>query len=148
MINYTEKKKIEYFRLVRYRNWIGQEKLSELYDELNRIILGNNAKKTGPLISCTHLVRKKGESLELDFEIMVPIDKEIPLTLEFCMCEKFYIENAMDIHIVTNKCSLEKEIAEVNQYIKDKNILPQTATYSVLVKDENEMIDTHLIFGL
>ena len=97
MINYMKKNNVEYFNLVRYRNWIRQEKLSTLYDELNRVINGNNAKKCGPLISCTHFLRKNGEAIELDFEIMVPIDKDIPLTLEFCMCDKFYIEKVLDI---------------------------------------------------
>ena len=58
MINYMKKNNVEYFNLVRYRNWIRQEKLSTLYDELNRVINGNNAKKCGPLISCTHFLRK------------------------------------------------------------------------------------------
>lgn len=49
MINYMKKNNVEYFNLVRYRNWIRQEKLSTLYDELNRVINGNNAKKCGPL---------------------------------------------------------------------------------------------------
>ena len=106
MINYMKKNNVEYFNLVRYRNWIRQEKLSTLYDELNRVINGNNAKKCGPLISCTHFLRKNGEAIELDFEIMVPIDKDIPLTLEFCMCDKFYIEKVLDIHVVTSKLSL------------------------------------------
>jgi len=44
MINYMKKNNVEYFNLVRYRNWIRQEKLSTLYDELNRVINGNNAK--------------------------------------------------------------------------------------------------------
>ena len=110
MINYMKKNNVEYFNLVRYRNWIRQEKLSTLYDELNRVINGNNAKKCGPLISCTHFLRKNGEAIELDFEIMVPIDKDIPLTLEFCMCDKFYIEKVLDIHVVTSKFSFEKEM--------------------------------------
>lgn len=148
MINYTEKNNVEYFHLVCFRNWIKQEKLRALYDELNRVIIGNKAKKCGPLISCTHFLRKKGESIELDFEIMVPIDRDIPLTLEFYMCDKFYIEKVLDIHIITNKFSFEKEIAEINQHIRENNILPKTATYSVLEKDDNEMIDTHIIFGI
>lgn len=148
MINYDKGKKIEYFNLVRYRNWISQESLGELYSELNRIILGNKAKKCGPLISCTHIVRKKGETLELDFEIMVPIDKEIALPIGFCMCNKFSIENAIDIHIITNEYLLEEETEKVKRYIKEKNILPKTATYCVLEKEENGEIDTHLIFGL
>lgn len=148
MINYIEKNNVEYFNLVRFRNWIRQDKLSALYDELNRVIIGNNAKKCGPLISCTHFLRKNGESIELDFEIMVPIDKNIPLTLEFCMCDKFCIEKVLDIHVVTSKFSFEKEMAEINQHIKENKILPKTATYSVLEKDDNEMIDTHIIFGI
>ena len=148
MINYMKKNNVEYFNLVRYRNWIRQEKLSTLYDELNRVINGNNAKKCGPLISCTHFLRKNGEAIELDFEIMVPIDKDIPLTLEFCMCDKFYIEKVLDIHVVTSKFYFEKEMTEINQYIRENNILPKTATYSFLEKDDNEMIDTHIIFGI
>ena len=148
MIRYTESEKVEYYNLVRFRNWIRQDEMSELYAELNRVILGNNAKKCGPLISCTHVVRKNGETLELDFEIMVPIDKKIPLTMEFCMCEKFTIENAMDVQIITDKYMLEKEVKEVNGYIKSNNILPKTEIYSVLESEDNEMINTHLIFGL
>lgn len=106
------------------------------------------SKKCGPLISCTHFLRKNGEAIELDFEIMVPIDKDIPLTLEFCMCDKFYIEKVLDIHVVTSKFSFEKEMTEINQYIRENNILPKTATYSFLEKDDNEMIDTHIIFGI
>jgi len=41
-----------------------------------------------------------------------------------------------------------KEMAEINQHIKENKILPKTATYSVLEKDDNEMIDTHIIFGI
>lgn len=148
MISYEENKKIEYFNLVRYRNWISQENLNELYLELNRIILGNHAQKCGPLISCTHIVRKKGEFLELDFEIMVPIGKIIVLPFGFCMCDKFSIKNAMDIHIITSAYSFEEETEKVRQCIKEKNILPKTATYSVLEKEENDMIDMHLIFGM
>lgn len=148
MISYAKEKKLEYFNLVRYRNWISQENLSELYSELNRIILGNQAKKCGPLISCTHIVRKKGESLELDFEIMIPIDKVITLPLGYCMCDEFSIENAMDIHIIASTHLFEEETEKVKQYIKEKRILPKTATYSVLEKEENGIIDAHLIFGM
>ena len=73
---------------------------------------------------------------------------DIPLTLEFCMCDKFYIEKVLDIHVVTSKFSFEKEMTEINQYIRENNILPKTATYSFLEKDDNEMIDTHIIFGI
>jgi hypothetical protein len=39
-------------------------------------------------------------------------------------------------------------MTEINQYIRENNILPKTATYSFLEKDDNEMIDTHIIFGI
>ncbi len=133
---------------MRYRGWVVQDKLVELYSELNRVILGNKAQKSGPLISCTHIVRKKGEFIELDFEIMVPIDKKIVLPFGFCMCEKFSIDNALDIRIITKKDSLEKEINEVKRYVREKNILPKTATYSVLEAEDYDMVDTHLVFGV
>ena len=102
----------------------------------------------GDMDAAIEFLRKNGEAIELDFEIMVPIDKDIPLTLEFCMCDKFYIEKVLDIHVVTSKFSFEKEMTEINQYIRENNILPKTATYSFLEKDDNEMIDTHIIFGI
>ena len=102
----------------------------------------------GDMDAAVEFLRKNGEAIELDFEIMVPIDKDIPLTLEFCMCDKFYIEKVLDIHVVTSKFSFEKEMTEINQYIRENNILPKTATYSFLEKDDNEMIDTHIIFGI
>ena len=102
----------------------------------------------GDMDAAIEFLRKNGEAIELDFEIMVPIDKDIPLTLEFCMCDKFYIEEVLDIHVVTSKFSFEKEMTEINQYIRENNILPKTATYSFLEKDDNEMIDTHIIFGI
>ena len=102
----------------------------------------------GNMDEAVEFLRKNGEAIELDFEIMVPIDKDIPLTLEFCMCDKFYIEKVLDIHVVTSKFSFEKEMTEINQYIRENNILPKTATYSFLEKDDNEMIDTHIIFGI
>lgn len=64
MIFFEENDKCEFVNLVRYRNWIEQEKLVELYAELNRIILNNDSKKIGPLISCTHIVRKIGRKLQ------------------------------------------------------------------------------------
>ena len=89
----------------------------------------------GDMDAAIEFLRKNGEAIELDFEIMVPIDKDIPLTLEFCMCDKFYIEKVLDIHVVTSKFSFEKEMTEINQYIRENNILPKTATYSFLEKD-------------
>lgn len=148
MINYEKKNEYYFKNLVRYRNWIEQESLNDLYLELNRIILGNGAKKAGPLISCTHVVKKIGESIKLDFEVMVPIDNKIPLPFGFCFCEEFILKNVIDIHIITEARLFNEEAEKVGRYIKDNNILPKTATYSVLVSEDNEEINAHLIFGI
>ncbi len=148
MVTYNTGNLIEYTNLVRYRNWIKEENLKKLYEDLNRVILGQDAKKSGPLISCTHYVKKNGEAVEIDFEIMVPVDKRVPLPIGFNYCSCFRVENAMDIHIVADSLQFQRELEEVRQYIAEKNILPKTATYSILVKEENDIVDTHLIFGV
>lgn len=148
MIFYEKKENLEYLNLVRYRDWVCSEKMRELSRELNRVILKNNAKKCGPLITCTHRVRKKEESFEMDIEIMVPIDRMISLPLGFAMCEKFSMKNIMDIHIVSKKHLLKREMEEAKQYIIQKRILPQTSIYSVIENEEGEQMDVHLIFGL
>lgn len=146
MIFFEENDKCEFVNLVRYRNWIEQEKLVELYAELNRIILNNDSKKIGPLISCTHIVRKIGEKIKLDFEIMIPIDKVISLPVGFFMCDKFILENVLDVHIIASQSLIEEETEKVNIYIKENNILPKSAIYSILESEENGVIDTHFVF--
>ena len=47
----------------------------------------------------------------------------------------------MDIHIVADSLQFQRELEEVRQYIAEKNILPKTATYSILVKEENDIVE-------
>ena len=75
--------------VIYYRSKVTRAEMQEIEDMIDLIILRNHAKKISNQITATHSVELNKKQIVVDWEIMVSVDKEIPLPRGFKMLPVF-----------------------------------------------------------
>lgn len=148
MIYYAEKEGYSYYNLFSYRQWIDTNKLSDLYVKINSILLKEKAQKVGPIISATHNTMLRKQQKWIDFEILIPVDKQVESKDEFWMRDKFSLNHVLSVHVVDKNENMVNIINDLDGYIIKNHIIPKSPMYSILNKEDNGIVDACLVLEM
>ena len=88
----------------------------------------------GPIISATHSIENDCGNQIFDFELIIPINGVMTSSDGFVYKDKFEINNALMFRHIGNPQTMNTEMQEFNQYIKNNNFKPVTPFYNVTVR--------------
>jgi len=77
----------------------------------------------------------------MDAEILVPLNKEIPVPSGYVWKPQFLLTNAVKLHHVGHPSALQNSINELNAYITQHQLVPITSGYNVTVKEARTPLD-------
>ncbi len=124
-----------------FRGKCSQRELREITNKIEKILLENDAKKNGSTVSVTHNILMENGVEVMDFEIMIPLNKEISVPSGFRFISKFFLDNALKIQITGNPSQAQDAVKALGDYIKQNNIQSATPIYVVAVKEAKTAID-------
>lgn len=117
------------------RRKMDQQTSVSVSKEIDEIVERSKAKKNGCTVTVTHNITVENGQQVLDLEIMIPLDKEIAVPAGFEFKNEFSINNALMVRINGNPNQMQGALKELSEYIKEKNLKPNTPLYVVTVKE-------------
>lgn len=130
MIEILSGQMLEIDNLFSYRGKIKSAELEEIGKKMEEKVNLAGAKRIGMPITVTYGV----ENDTMEIEILLPIDRKISSTIEFCYKEKIKIVNALVAKHKGNPMKFQNTCNELNQYIAENKLVPITAGYNVTKK--------------
>lgn len=130
MIEILSGQMLEIDNLFSYRGKIKSAELEEIGKKMEEKVNLAGAKRIGMPITVTYGV----ENDTMEIEILLPIDRKISSTIEFCYKEKIKIVNALVAKHKGNPMKFQNTCNELNQYIAENKHVPITAGYNVTKK--------------
>lgn len=130
MIEILSGQMLEIDNLFSYRGKIKSAELKEIGKKMEEKVNSAGAKRIGMPITVTYGV----ENDTMEIEILLPIDRKISSTIEFCYKEKIKIVNALVAKHKGNPMKFQNTCNELNQYIAENKLVPITAGYNVTKK--------------
>lgn len=124
-----------------FRGRCSRKELQEITGKIESILLENNAKKNGSTVSVTHNILMENGVEVMDFEIMIPLNKEVSVPSGFRFFSKFILDNALKIQITGNPSQAQDAVKAFGDYIKQNNIQSTTPIYVVAVKEAKTVSD-------
>lgn len=70
-----------------------------------------------------------------DMEILVPLDREIPVPQGYAWKPDFLLTNALMVKHLGNPAGLQESIQELNQFILAHGLVPISSGYNVTVRE-------------
>ncbi len=128
MVEILSGQMLEIDNLFSYRGKIKSMELEEIGKKMEEKVNLAGAKRIGMPITVTYGVEND------TMEILLPIDREISSTDEFCYKERIKIVNALVAKHKGNPMKLQNTCNELNQYIAENKLVPITAGYNVTKK--------------
>ncbi len=130
MIEILSGQMLEIDHLFSYRGKIKSAELEEIGKKMEEKVNLAGAKRIGMPITVTYGV----ENDTMEIEILLPINRKISSTDEFCYKEKIKIVNALVAKHKGSPMKLQNTCNELNQYIAENKLVPITAGYNVTKK--------------
>lgn len=136
---------VMYKNVLIYRQWTEQDKIADVFSGFNTVIFKYEADKIGPLISTTHnIIEYDGHKL-LDFEVIIPINKEIPSCGNYWFVKKWELHNVMTNSYKGDPARAEDSVKKLVNYLADKQITAKSSVYSALFNEQINMVDLELM---
>ncbi len=132
---------LEMRNVISYRAKMTQVEMSDIMNDIGKILKNNNAIKNGAVTTSTFSIEVINNQQIMDIEILVPIDKEINLPKGYIFKKKFSLTNAVKISHYGNPALMQNAINELNAYITENNLVPITSGYNVTVKEPISQAD-------
>lgn len=129
---------LELRNLISYRNKITQQQMAAIMNEMNEIISSNGAVKTGNPISTTFSVENNLSQPMMDIEILIPLNKTIPVPSGYSFKPIFRLNNAVKVRHTGNPATLQQSADELMKYISEKKLMPITSGYNVNLNEESK----------
>ena len=129
---------LELRNLISYRNKITQQQMAAIMNEMNEIISSNGAVKTGNPISTTFSVENNLSQPMMDIEILIPLNKTIPVPSGYSFKPIFRLNNAVKVRHTGNPATLQQMADELMKYIREKKLMPITSGYNVNLNEESK----------
>lgn len=120
--------------ILSFRGKVRQEEINNIMLQMNRVIEEANAKINGPAITAIHSIESNAGSQVCDFEVMIPLNTNIPSNDKFVFVEKFSLKNALMFRHIGNPENMNAEMQEFIKYINDNKFQPVTPFYNITVK--------------
>lgn len=125
-----EHKELNFNNLLSFRAVLTQSEIQQEMDAIDKFINNSNLATLGPKISTTYSVTQ-GIVPTMDIGILIPVDKEFQENEKYKFKSKLRLVNALKSVYKGNPQGFNNTIMEVQNYIKDKNLMPITLFYTV-----------------
>lgn len=130
-----EHRTLEMHDLLSYRSKMTQQELVEKSKEIEEIIVRSGASKNGCTVTTTFSVEQGPNGPILDMEILVPLDREIPVPQGYVWKPEFLLTNALMMKHIGNPAGLQESVQALNQFILDHGLVPISTGYNVTVRE-------------
>lgn len=114
-----------------------QTEINEAFQKIERLLLEKNVKKNGNICTATRNLDVKNGITYLDFDIFVPLEKNLECSPPFEIIEHFEVNNALMIRIKGNPRQSDKAMEMLGEFMKSKNYLPVTPAIIATIKGAN-----------
>lgn len=131
----TENNKLEMSNVISYRGKVTQQQMAQIMQELEQIIKENHASKSGPTVSATYAAENDGVQPIMDMEVLIPLDREISVPSGYSFKPVFRLNHAVKVRHTGNPAMLQNSANELMKYITEKQLMPVTAGYNVVVQE-------------
>lgn len=131
----TQNQTLEMQNLLSYRGRMTQQEFTEKAQQIERILQEHGAQKAAPVVTTTFSIEQGAMGPIMDAEILVPLNKEIPVPSGYVWKPQFLLTNAVKLHHVGNPAMLQNSVNELNAYITQHRLVPITSGYNVTVKE-------------
>ena len=121
-------------QVITYRGKVNNKLINNVMSQLLSVINDTGLKINGPTITAIHSIENDCGDQIIDIEIIVPINGVMTSTDEFVYRDRFEINNALMFRHIGNPQTMNTEMQEFNQYIKNNNFKPVTPFYNVTVR--------------
>ena len=112
-----------------------QQEFAAKSQEIESIMKENGAEKAAPVVTTMFSVEQGIMGPVMDVEILVPLNKEIPVHNGYMWKSRFLLTNAVKLHHVGHPSALQNSVNELNAYISGHHLAPITSGYNVTVKE-------------
>lgn len=121
-------------QVITYRGKVNNKLINNVMSQLLSVINGTGLKTNGPTITAIHSIANDCGDQIIDIEIVVPINGIMTSTDEFVYRDRFEISNALMFRHIGNPLTMNTEMQEFNQYIRENDFKPVTPFYNVTVR--------------
>ena len=130
-----EHQTLEMWRLLSYRAKMTQQELNLKSQEIAKLLEQSGAKKTGGAVTGTFSVEQGPNGPLMDVEILIPLDRDIPVPAGYTWKPHFLLTNALLAKHHGNPATLQSTANELNAYMAEHQLVPITVGYNVTVKE-------------
>jgi effector-binding domain-containing protein len=128
-------KELRFKNVLSLRKKIAQNDINGEILKIGKYLNDNGLKKVGPVTTVTFAAEVIGSHPVLDIEILVPVDKVIEPSCDYCFKNVFHLVNAVYLQHKGNPSLLQDTYNQLTAYIKDNKFQQITAAYNVNVKE-------------
>ncbi len=132
MAKILEGQTLEVEKMYCFRGKILQREAEQVGKDMEHTIAQLGAKMAAHPITAIYGI----EGDQIDMEIRIPIDQEIPSVGKYFYKAKMKIVNAAVATHKGNPASLQMTCNELNQYLQEKQLVPITVGYTVTKKTD------------
>lgn len=135
MMAVLEHMTFEMHNVLSYRGKMTQQELVEKSQEMDGIIQKSGSEKNGCAVTTTFSVEQGPNGPVLDMEMLVPLDREIPVPQGYVWKPDFLLSNALMVKHLGNPAGLQESIQELNRFISEHGLVPISTGYNVTVRE-------------
>lgn len=137
----TQNQTLEMQNLLSYRGRMTQQEFTAKAQEIERILQEHGAQKDAPIVTTTFSVEQGAMGPIMDAEILVPLNKEIPVPSGYVWKPQFLLTNAVKLHHVGNPSGLQNSVDELTDYMRMHHLTPVTSGYNVTLKEAHTLLE-------
>ena len=135
MLHIEEGKQLIMNNVLSLRKKMTQQQLQEEMMKIGQALQKLGVKKKGNLVTATFGIEEiNGEQL-LDIEILLPLDREVELPVEYKLKKEFRLVNAVYARHEGNPVLLQNTLQGMMDYISKRGLQQITAAYNVQVNE-------------
>lgn len=122
----------------------------EIVDEIAKLgdfLSERGVSREGPLISATHGLEMVDGQQKIDFEFMVPVNRQINLPNQYSFKSTFHLVNAIHRRYIGEPAGLKMVYEDILNYLQTKKLVQITPFYNVeynKVTLEHKSIDVYI----
>jgi len=135
MCEIKEGQELKLENVLSLRKKMTREEIQQEMRQIGIFMQQNNLKKNGPVVTTTFSIEQNKASPLLDMEILVPLDKDIPLPKQYQMKKLFHLKYAVYSRHEGNPQLLQNTLNNMVQYIQKNNLLQITPAYNATINE-------------
>lgn len=135
MLDIKEGQELKLENVLSLRKKMTQEDLQQELVKIGNLMQQNSLKKSGPVVTSTFSVEQNRTTTLLDMEILVPLDKYIPIPEPYQMKSVFHLKNAVYARHEGNPQLLQNTLSDMVQYIQKHKLRQITPAYNATISE-------------